>query len=61
MINKNFKDDWKRTTNGEVDVIDAKHFGLAIDKDIFGFALDISFSFRMVYIRIFNIAIRFYC
>ena len=59
MINKNFKQDWKRY-NGEINVIDCKHFSVDIDKDYFGFVLEFSITFRMVYIKIFNIVIRFF-
>ena len=59
MINKNFNQDWQRM-NGEVSMIDCKHFSVDIDKDWLGFSIDISFGFRMVYIKILCLVIRFY-
>ena len=59
MINKNFKQDWQRY-NGEITVIDCKHFSFDIDKDWLGVGFDISLGFRMIYIKILCLAIRFY-
>ena len=59
MINKDFKRDWK-IYNGEITVIDCKHFSFDIDKDWLGFGFDVSLEFRMIYIRVLCLVIRFY-
>lgn len=58
MINKNFKRDWKY--GGEVNIIDCKHFSLDFNKEGIGFSFIIEPFFRLLYIQILNLAIRFY-
>lgn len=59
MINKNFKRDWE-VMGGEVNLIDTAHFSFDIDKDFIGLAFHISYTFRMVYIKMFFLVMRFY-
>ena len=59
MLNKNFKRDWD-IMGGEVNLIDTSHFSLDIDKDFLGFGFDVSYTFRMVYIKIFFLVMRIY-
>ena len=59
MINKNFKRDWK-IYNGEINVIDCKHFSLDIDKEGIGFSFVVEPFYRMIYIQILCLVIRFH-
>lgn len=58
MINKNFKTEWK--WGGEVNVIEADHFSLDIDRDFCGIGFEFSWKLRMVYIKLLHIVIRIY-
>ena len=58
MFNKDFKRDWRN--GGEVNLIDTSHFSLDIDKDFIGFAFDVSYTFRMVYIKLIFLVLRIY-
>ena len=58
MINKNFKREWK--WGGEVNVIDASHFSLDIDRDFCGIGIELSWKLRIVYIKLLHIVIRVY-
>ena len=59
MINKDFKFEWAHF-GGEVNVIDAKHFKLSIDKDYVAFQISFSWRYRLLVISIFNLVFRFY-
>lgn len=59
MINKDFKKDWK-IFGGEIELLSAKHFSIAIDKDYFSISISMSWKFRFVYIAIGHLVFRFY-
>ena len=58
MMNKNFKTEWK--WGGEVNVIEADHFSLDIDRDFCGVEITFSWKYRMALIRLLHIVVRFY-
>ena len=59
MINKDFKRDWKHY-NGEINVIHCRHFSLGVDKDGIGFSFIIEPLYKIVYIQILCLIIRFH-
>lgn len=59
MINKNFKRDW-RIFDGEITLMNTKHFSVDIDKDYFSVSISGSWKYRLIYVAIGHIIFRFY-
>ena len=59
MLNRNFKKEWK-LFNGEIMIWMANHFELAFDKEYIGIGLEISYSYRTLYLKLLNLVIRIY-